>query len=94
MAEAIIGTAYLTGGREAGLGVCRTLRLIPLDPPSNGPVHFATWADLGRRAPVPDGDMGLQLRAETIQEIEELIGHGFTFGSKTFLLAQALVSKN
>jgi endoribonuclease Dicer len=92
VAEAIIGAAFLTGGREAALRVTKILKLIPPEPSASGITMFAEWADFGRHALLPAEVVTVQLRAETVQEVEKTIGHGFSFGSRSHLLAQALVS--
>lgn len=81
VAEAIIGAAYLTGGREVALKVTKALNI---------PVPFIDrWSDFGRKALAPPPEATAKLRPGSIQQVEEIIGHRF---NHPHLLAQALVS--
>ncbi|KAH8113318.1 ribonuclease III [Phellopilus nigrolimitatus] len=79
VAEAIIGAAYVTGGREVALKVTKAL---------NVPVpHIDRWSDFGRKALAPPPEVTAKLRTGTIQAVETIIGHQF---NHKHLLAQAL----
>ncbi|EJD00954.1 ribonuclease III [Fomitiporia mediterranea MF3/22] len=79
VAEAIIGAAYVTGGREIALKVTKAL---------NVPVpHIDRWSDFGRKALAPPPEVTARLRTGSIQAVEAIIGHQF---NHPHLLAQAL----
>ena len=81
VAEAIIGAAYVTGGREVALKVTKAL---------NVPVpHIDRWSDFGRKALAPPPEVTAKLPTGSIQAVESIIGHKF---DHPHLLAQALVS--
>jgi endoribonuclease Dicer len=80
VAEAIIGAAYISGGREGALKACRALQLpIP---------YVACWSDFGRKAMAPPPAVSAQLRPGSVEAVEKIIGHKF---ARPHLLAQALV---
>lgn len=80
MAEAIIGAAYISGGREAALQVTKAMTL-PLS-------HIDRWSDFGRKVLTPPPNFTAKLRAGSIAAIEQIIGHKF---NRPHLLAQAMV---
>lgn len=81
VAEAIIGAAYITGGREVALKVTKAL---------NVPVpHIDRWTDFGRKVLAPPPEVTAKLRRGSIEAVEAIIGHNF---NHKHLLAQALVS--
>ena len=80
MAEAIIGAAYISGGREAALQVTKALT-IPLS-------NVDRWSDFGRKVLTPSPDATVKLPAGSISAIEDKIGHKF---NRPHLLGQAMV---
>jgi endoribonuclease Dicer len=80
VAEAIIGAAYISGGRETALKVTKALN-IPV--PS-----IDRWSDFGRKVLAPPPNVTAKLREGSIAAVEAIIGHKF---SRPHLLAQALV---
>lgn len=81
MAEAIVGAAYVTGGREAALKASKALCIaVP---------RVDRWSDFGRKALAPPPDVTARLRAGSIEAVEAILGHKF---ERPHLLAQALVS--
>ncbi|KAL5527188.1 hypothetical protein ACEPAG_5979 [Sanghuangporus baumii] len=79
VAEAIIGAAYVTGGREIALKVTKALN-IPVP-------HIDRWSDFGRKALAPPPEVTAKLPTGSIQAVEAIIGHKF---NHPHLLAQAL----
>ncbi|KAL5508450.1 DCL1_2 [Sanghuangporus vaninii] len=79
VAEAIIGAAYVTGGREVALKVTKALN-IPVP-------HIDRWSDFGRKALAPPPEVTAKLPTGSIQAVETIIGHKF---NHPHLLAQAL----
>lgn len=80
VAEAIIGAAYVSGGRDIALKVAKALTL-PI-------ANVEKWSDFGRKALLPPATAALKLRRESIVAVENIIGHKF---KRPHLLAQALV---
>lgn len=80
VAEAIIGAAYITRGREVALKVTKALN-IPVP-------HIDRWADFGRKALAPPPEVSAKLSDGSIAAVEKIIGHKF---ERPHLLAQALV---
>lgn len=80
VAEAIIGAAYISGGRELALRVIKRLS-IPMP-------EIEQWADFGRKALAPPPDASARLRPGSLEAVEKIIGHKF---HRPHLLAQALV---
>jgi hypothetical protein len=81
VAEAIIGAAYITAGREVALRVTKAMN-IPVP-------HIDRWTDFARKTLAPPPDVSAPLKPGTVEHIEEAIGHRF---KRPHLLAQALVS--
>lgn len=81
VAEAIIGAAYVTGGRETALRVTKAIN-IPVP-------HVDRWTDFGRKALAPPPEVTAKLKPGSIEAVEAIIGHKF---DHPHLLAQALVS--
>lgn len=81
MAEAIIGAAYITAGRELALRVTKAMN-IPVP-------HIDRWTDFARKTLAPPPDVSAQLKAGTVEHLEKTIRHPF---KRPHLLAQALVS--
>ncbi|EGO27424.1 hypothetical protein SERLADRAFT_446652 [Serpula lacrymans var. lacrymans S7.9] len=77
--EAIIGAAYISGGRDLALTTAKTL-----DIPIRNIEH---WADFGRKALTPPPRVTAKLRDGSIEAVETIIGHKFAY---PHLLAQAL----
>jgi endoribonuclease Dicer len=80
VAEAIIGSAYISGGREAALRVTKELH-IPV-------ANIDCWSDLGRKVLAPPPDVTAKVKPGSIRAVEAIIGHKF---GRPHLLAQALV---
>lgn len=80
VAEAIIGAAYISDGREAALKATKAL-MIPF-------VEIEEWSDFGRKARIPQPNANGSPDPFVIHSIEEIIGHRFR---KPHLLALALV---
>ncbi|GJJ07506.1 hypothetical protein Clacol_001708 [Clathrus columnatus] len=79
VAEAIIGAAYITSGREVALKVAKAL---------NVPVpHIDRWTDFARKTLAPPPEAFAPLKSGTVEHIEKAIGHPFR---RPHLLAQAL----
>ena len=81
VAEAIIGAAYISGGRDLALKATKALS-IPMP-------NVNRWSDFGRKALAPPPKVTAKLREGSLQAVEAIIGHKF---SRPHLLAQALVS--
>lgn len=81
VAEAIIGAAYVTGGRETALRVTKAIN-IPVP-------HVDRWTDFGRKALAPPPEATAKLKPGSIEAVEAIVGHKF---EHPHLLAQALVS--
>ncbi|PPQ64716.1 hypothetical protein CVT24_008343 [Panaeolus cyanescens] len=79
VAEAIIGAAYISGGREAALKVTKALS-VPI-------ANVDRWSDFGRKVLTPPPDFITKLRPGSIAAIESIIGHKFI---RPHLLAQAM----
>ncbi|KAF8591451.1 ribonuclease III [Ramaria rubella] len=79
VAEAIIGAAYITAGRELALRVTKAMN-IPVP-------HIDRWTDFARKTLAPPPDVSAQLKPGTVEHIEKAIGHPF---GRPHLLAQAL----
>ncbi|KAJ3502176.1 hypothetical protein NLJ89_g9005 [Agrocybe chaxingu] len=79
VAEAIIGAAYISGGREAALQVTKALT-IPLS-------NIDRWSDFGRKVLTPPPNITAKLRPGSIAAIEDIIGHKF---NRPHLLGQAM----
>jgi endoribonuclease Dicer len=80
VAEAIIGAAYISGGREGALRASKALN-IPIP-------HIDRWSDFGRKVLAPPPDVTAKLRQGSIDAVESIFGHKF---NRPHLLAQALV---
>lgn len=81
VAEAIVGAAYVTAGREAALKAAKALCIeVP---------RVDRWSDFGRKALAPPPGVTAKLRAGSIEAVESILGHKF---ERPHLLAQALVS--
>ncbi|TFY77295.1 hypothetical protein EWM64_g6716 [Hericium alpestre] len=79
VAEAIIGAAYITGGRETALKASKALCIaVP---------RIDRWSDFGRRALAPPPEVTAKLRPGTVEAVERIIGHKF---KRPHILAQAL----
>ncbi|PPQ92348.1 LOW QUALITY PROTEIN: hypothetical protein CVT25_008698 [Psilocybe cyanescens] len=79
VAEAIIGAAYISGGREGALQATKALT-IPLS-------NIDRWSDFGRKVLTPPPNIIAKLRPGSIAAIEKIIGHKF---NRPHLLAQAM----
>ncbi|TFK28818.1 hypothetical protein FA15DRAFT_664885 [Coprinopsis marcescibilis] len=79
VAEAIIGAAYISGGRECALTTVKAL-YIPLP-------GINAWSDLGGKLTIPFAAQELELAPGSIQAIEGIIGHRFKYPQ---LLVQVL----
>ncbi|KAG1753945.1 uncharacterized protein EDB91DRAFT_1287021 [Suillus paluster] len=79
VAEAIIGAAYLSGGRDVALSVIKALRL-----PVAG---VEQWDDFRRKALAPPSNVTPRLREGTLSAVESIIGATFKY---PHLLSQAL----
>ncbi|OJA16985.1 hypothetical protein AZE42_00577 [Rhizopogon vesiculosus] len=79
VAEAIIGAAYLSGGRDVALRVIKALRL----PVAN----VEQWDDFRRKALTPPSNVTPRLREGTLSAVEDIIGAKFKY---PHLLSQAL----
>ncbi|KAH7922454.1 hypothetical protein BV22DRAFT_656663 [Leucogyrophana mollusca] len=77
--EAIIGAAYLSGGREGALKATKALH-VPIP-------YIEQWDDFRRKALAPPSNVTAKLRESTIKAVEAIIGHRF---NHPHLLAQAL----
>ena len=80
MVEAITGAAYISGGRECAL---RVLKIMTVPIPG-----ISQWSDFGSRVVIPYANTVAQLRAESIEAVEKIVGHKFR---EPHLLAQAMV---
>lgn len=80
VAEAIIGAAFISGGRETALKVTKALN-IPVP-------NVNRWSDFNRKVLTPPPSVTAKLRPGSIQAVETIIGHKFR---RPHLLAQALV---
>ncbi|KAI0321813.1 hypothetical protein OF83DRAFT_1097304 [Amylostereum chailletii] len=79
VAEAIIGAAFITGGREIALTASKALCIaVP---------RVDRWSDFGKKALAPPPDVTARLRPGTVESIEVILGHKF---ARPHLLAQAL----
>ncbi|KAF8192503.1 ribonuclease III domain-containing protein [Pholiota molesta] len=79
VAEAIIGAAYISGGREAALQATKALT-IPLS-------NIDRWSDFGRKVLTPPPNATAKLKPGSIAAIEKIIGHKF---NRPHLLGQAM----
>jgi endoribonuclease Dicer len=79
--EAIIGAAYISGGRESALKAAKSLR-IPF-------TEVEEWSDFDRRECTPQMGINRFLDTSAVAVIEDTTGHTFR---KRHLLALALVS--
>ncbi|TDL29625.1 ribonuclease III [Rickenella mellea] len=79
VAEAIIGAAYVSGGREGALRVTKAIN-IPVP-------HIDRWSDFGHKALAPPPEVTAKLKDGSVQAVEAIIGHNF---QRPHLLAQAL----
>ncbi|KAH9482923.1 Dicer-like protein 1 [Psilocybe cubensis] len=79
VAEAIIGAAYISGGREVALQATKALT-IPLS-------NIDRWSDFGRKVLTPPPNVIAKLPPSSIAAIEQIIGHKF---NRPHLLAQAM----
>jgi endoribonuclease Dicer len=80
VAEAIIGAAYISGGRETALKVTKALN-IPVP-------NIDCWSDFSRKVLAPPPNVTAKVRPGSIAAVEAIIGHKF---NHPHLLAQALV---
>lgn len=81
VAEAILGAACISGGRDAALRAAKAL-MIPF-------TEIEEWSDLVRTDCIPSVSKNQNLDTSMITTIENIIGHTI---QKTHLLALALVS--
>jgi hypothetical protein len=81
VAEAIIGAAFQTGGRELGLKVVKSLH-IPLP-------FIESWEDFALKAKAPPPHVTVALKDDVLETIETITGAKFR---RPHILAQALVS--
>lgn len=79
VAEAIIGAAYLSGGRDVALRVIKALQL----PVAN----VEQWEDFRQKALAPPSNVTPRLRGGTLSAVEGIIGASFKY---PHLLSQAL----
>ncbi|KIJ70179.1 hypothetical protein HYDPIDRAFT_78543 [Hydnomerulius pinastri MD-312] len=79
VAEAIIGAAYLSGGRDNALQAAKALQ-VPIP-------HAQQWRDFQRKALAPPSNVTAPLRQGTTEAVEAIVGHKFRH---PHLLAQAL----
>ncbi|KAF8913820.1 hypothetical protein CPB84DRAFT_1832684 [Gymnopilus junonius] len=79
VAEAIIGAAYISGGRETALQTTKALT-IPLS-------NIDRWSDFGRKVLTPPPNISAKLSPGAIAAIEKIIGHKF---NRPHLLSQAM----
>ncbi|KAF9569018.1 ribonuclease III [Agrocybe pediades] len=79
VAEAIIGAAYISGGREVALRTAKAFTL-PLS-------NIERWADFGRKVLTPPPNVIARLPQQSVTAIEEIIGHKF---NRPHLLGQAM----
>nr|GAT54023.1 predicted protein [Mycena chlorophos] len=78
-AEAILGAAYLTGGRDTALAAAKALNLpFPL---------IDRWSDLRRNLLVPPAKITAQLKPGAVEAVEKMVGRKITH---RHLVAQAL----
>jgi endoribonuclease Dicer len=82
VAEAVIGAAYVSGGRETAL---RAVKALGLPVP-----QIDRWLDFSRKVLAPPPNVTAKLRTGTIEAVEAIIGHKL---QHPHLLAQALVSQ-
>lgn len=80
VAEAIIGAAYITGGRETALYAAKALN-VPI-------VNIDQWSDFRDKVQVPLPSEAARLSSDSIDAVETIIGHKFI---RPQLLAEALV---
>jgi endoribonuclease Dicer len=80
VAEAIIGAAYISSGREGALKATKALQ-IPIP-------NIDRWSDFSRKVLAPPPAVTAKLRPGSIEAVEKIIGHKF---NRPHLLAQALV---
>ncbi|KAI0049624.1 ribonuclease III [Auriscalpium vulgare] len=79
VAEAIIGAAYQSGGREIALKASKALCIaVP---------RVDRWSDFARKALAPPPDVTAQLKPGSVEAVESILGHRF---HRPHLLAQAL----
>jgi hypothetical protein len=81
VAEAVIGAAFQTGGRELGLKVVKSLH-IPLP-------FIESWEDFALKAKAPPPHVTVALKDDVLETIETIAGAKFR---RPHILAQALVS--
>ncbi len=81
VAEAIIGAAFQTGGRELGLKVVKSLH-IPLP-------FIESWEDFALKAKAPPPHVTVALKDDVLETIETIVAAKFR---RPHILAQALVS--
>ncbi|KAL0949733.1 hypothetical protein HGRIS_009773 [Hohenbuehelia grisea] len=79
VSEAIIGAAYISGGRETALKAAKALNI----PTPN----VDRWSDFGRKVLAPHPNYTAKLASGAIEAVETIIGHKF---HRPHLLAQAL----
>lgn len=80
VAEAIIGAACISGGRDAGLKAAKAL-MIPF-------TGIEEWCDLDRDDCIPQPSTGRHLETSAVNAIEGIIGHAL---QKKHLLTLALI---
>ena len=81
VAEAIIGAAFQTGGRELGLKIVKSLH-IPLP-------FIESWEDFALKAKAPPPHVTVALKDDVLETIETIVAAKFR---RPHILAQALVS--
>ncbi|KAG8979146.1 hypothetical protein FRC05_009356 [Tulasnella sp. 425] len=81
--ESVTGAAYLTGGDEMALMVCKVIGLpIP---------NVSRWSDFARKVTIPSPNEAYPIKQEHVDEIERTIGFKF---SRPELLQLALTHKS
>ncbi|KAF4602175.1 hypothetical protein EYR40_005379 [Pleurotus pulmonarius] len=79
VAEAIIGAAYITGGRETALRAAKTLN-VPI-------LNISQWSDFCHKIQAPPLSEAARLPSDSVDAVETIIGHKFI---RPQLLAEAL----
>ncbi len=80
VAEAIIGAAYITGGRETALRAAKILN-VPI-------LNISQWSDFCHKIQAPLPSEAARLPSDSVDAVETIIGHKFI---RPQLLAEALV---
>jgi len=92
--EAILGAAYLSGGRDSALRATKALSVLPPTDSRGLTNHsetaFASWEDFDRRYRYIESQVTIPY--STISAVESMIGTDYKFGPRAYLLQEALVS--